>query len=159
MAKINNDTLAGLIMLAYSLVHVFYLTPDQVELHQKDVLLAMSPRLFCYVTGGTLAFLSAILVFISLSPKSQAAAAKAPASSWQPLNRGLFCTAVACAYAALAGVLGLFVSTAIIMIALLFFFGVRNWFGILLFQVVILGSLYLFFVKALKVVMPDGLLF
>ena len=159
MVKINNDTLAGLIMLAYSLVHIFYLTPDQVELHQRDILLAMSPRLFCYITAGTLALLSVILILMSVSPKSRAAAAEAPATPWQPLIRGLFCTAIACAYAALAGVLGFFASTVLTMIVLLFFFGVRNWYGILLFLVVIMGFLYLFFVKALKVVMPDGLLY
>ena len=73
--------------------------------------------------------------------------------------RGLFCTAVACAYALLAGVLGFFVSTILAMIALLLYFGVRSWPGILLFLVVVLGFLYLFFVEALRVVMPDGLLY
>jgi hypothetical protein len=159
MAKINNDTLAGLILLAYSLIHIFYLTPDQVELHQNDTMLALSPRLFCYITAGTLAVLSTILIFMSLSPKSQKQAAEAAATSWQPFMRGLFCTAVACAYAALASVLGFFVSTAIAMIALLLYFGVRSWAGILVFLVIILGFLYLFFVEALKVVMPEGLLY
>lgn len=159
MAKINNDTLAGLIFLAYSLIHIFFLTPDQVELHQNDTVAALSPRLFCYITAGTLAVLSAILIIMSLSPKSQKEAAEATASSWRPFMRGVFCTAVACAYAALASVLGFFVSTAIAMIVLLLYFGVRSWSGILLFLVVILGFLYLFFVEALKVVMPDGLLY
>lgn len=159
MAKINNDTLAGFIFLAYSLIHIFILTPDQVEMHQEVALAAMSPRLFCYITAGTLAVLSAALIFLSLSPKSRAAGAGEGASSWQPLMRGLFCTAVAAAYATLAGVLGFFVSTALAMIALLLYFGVRSWSGILIFMTVVLGFLYLFFVKALKVVMPDGLLF
>ena len=157
MAKINNDTLIGFVLLLYSLIHIFYLTPDQVELHQNDAVLAMSPRLFCYITAGTLAFLSAVLIGLSLTPGGQKAAASP--SSWRPLMRGLFCTAVACAYALLAGVLGFFVSTILAMIALLLYFGVRSWPGILLFLVVVLGFLYLFFVEALRVVMPDGLLY
>jgi MFS family permease len=159
MAKINNDTIAGFIMLAYSLIHIFYLTPDQVEMHQSNTVLAMSPRLFCYITAGTLGVLSAVLITMSFSPKSQKAAADAKTPSWEPLMRGLFCTAIACAYVAMASVLGFFVSTTLAMIVLLFYFGVKNWKGILLFLVVVLGFLYLFFVKALKVVMPDGLLF
>jgi hypothetical protein len=111
MAKINNDTWAGFIMLAYSLIHIFYLTPDQVEMHQSDTLLALSPRLFCYITAGTLGVLSAVLITMSFSPKSQKAAADAKAPSWEPLMRGLFCTAMACAYVAWRSVLGFFVST------------------------------------------------
>ena len=158
MAKLNNDTLAGLIMLVYSLIHIFYLTPDQVELHQNDVLLALSPRLFCYITAGLLGGLSTLLVILSLTPKGQATAA-APAASWQPLMRGLFSTAMACAYALLASFLGFFVSTALAMTVFLIYFGVRNWSGILLFLVIVLGFIYLLFVEALKVVMPDGLLY
>lgn len=159
MVKANKDALAGFIMLAYSLIHIFYLTPVQVELHQNDTVLALSPRLFCYITAGTLACLSATLLFMSLSPKGRRAAAQAPPTSWQPLMRGLFCSALACAYVALASVLGFFVSTALAMVVFLIYFGVRSWSGILVFLVIVLGFIYLFFVQALKVVMPEGLFF
>lgn len=159
MAKINDDTLAGLILLAYSLVHIFYLTPDQVELHLHDTVLVMSPRFFCYVTAGILAILSAVLIFLSLRPKGQKAAAEAPVTSWKPFMRGMFCTALSCAYVLLASILGFFASTALAMVAFLLYFGVRDWLGILIFLVIILGSIYLFFVQALKVVMPEGLLY
>lgn len=159
MAKLNNDTWAGLVLLAFSLVQIFYLTPSQVELHRDFTSLALSPRLFCYITGGTLAFLSAILIFLSLRENGRMEAMAAPSRSWQPLMRGLFSTAVACAYVALAQYLGFFVSTALAMIVFLIYFGVRKWTGILLFLVIILGFIYLLFVQALKVIMPDGLLF
>ena len=155
--RINNDTIAGIIMLVYSLFHIFYLTPDQVELHQNDTLLALSPRLFCYITAGILTGLSSILIILSLTPKGQEAAVSN--SSWRPLMRGLCCTAMACAYVAMASVLGVFVSTALAMIAFLYYFGVRNWLGIALFLLVVLGFIYLLFIEALKVVMPEGLLF
>ena len=45
------------------------------------------------------------------------------------------------------------------MTVFLIYFGVKNWWGILLFLVIVLGFIYLLFVQALKVVMPDGLLF
>jgi hypothetical protein len=73
--------------------------------------------------------------------------------------RGLFSTAMACAYVALAHYIGFFVSTALAMTVFLIYFGVKKWSGILLFLFVVLGFIYLLFVKALKVVMPDGLLF
>lgn len=159
MAKLNNDTWAGLVMLVYSLIHIFYLTPSQVELHRDFTSLALSPRLFCYITGGLLAGLSAILVFLSLRKNGRAEAMAAPSRSWQPLMRGLFSTAMACVYVALAQYLGFFVSTALAMIVFLIYFGVKRWSGILLFLIVVLGFIYLLFVQALKVVMPDGLLF
>ena len=155
MARLSNDTLAGIIMLAYSIFHIFYLTPDQVELHQNDTLLALSPRLFCYITAGLLALLSTVLLLLSLRQKRPSGSA----ASWQPLLRGLFSTAMACVYVLLADVLGIFVSTALAMIVFLIYFGVKNWAGILLFLVVVLGFIYLLFVEALQVVMPDGLLF
>jgi hypothetical protein len=90
MAKINNDTIAGFIMLAYSLIHIFYLTPDQVEMHQSNTVLAMSPRLFCYITAGTLGVLSAVLITMSFSPKSQKAAADAKTSILGAAHAGPF---------------------------------------------------------------------
>ena len=159
MAKVNNDILASFIMLAYALFHIFYLTPDQVELHQHDTTLALSPRFFCYITAALLAGLSTILVFLSFRKKSRMGAVRESATSWQPLMRGLFSTAIACVYVLLASVIGFFVSTALAMIVFLIYFGVRNWAGILIFLVVVLGFIYLLFIEALKVVMPDGLLF
>lgn len=159
MVKFNNDTIAGSILLVFSLVLAFYITPNQVELHRNIVLLALSPRLFCYITAATLGVLSAVLIYFSLKKDAQAAAAAAPPTPWQPLLRGLFSAAVACVYALLAGVLGLFVSTALAMTVFLIYFGVRRWSGILLFLFIVLGFIYLLFVQALKVVMPDGLLY
>lgn len=159
MSKINNDTLSGLALLAFSLIHLFYITPNQVELHRSGMALAMSPRLFCYITGGVLCGLSALLVVLSFQKTARERALANTPTSWQPLMRGLFSTAMAFVYVILANYLGFFVSTAIAMTIFLIYFGVKKWSGILLFQVVILGFIYLLFVKALKVVMPDGLLF
>ncbi len=159
MAKFNNDTWAGLIMLVFSLVLAFYITPNQVELHRNIQLLALSPRLFCYITAGLLGVLSAVLVFLSFKKEAQESAAANRYNSWQPLMRGLFSTAVACVYALLSGILGIFVSTALAMTVFLIYFGVRQWKGMLLFLFIVLGFIYLLFVQALKVVMPDGLFY
>lgn len=158
MAKLNRDSIAGLILLAFSLVLIFYLTPDQVESH-GDVLPALNPRMFCYLTGGLLAVLSLILIIVSMKKNKQAADSAAQPTSWEPLCRGLICTAVAGLYIASANFLGFFVSTALAMTIFLIYFGVKKWSGILLFLVVVLGFIYLLFVQALKVVMPDGLFF
>ena len=160
MSKISNDTLAGLVLLVYSLIHIFYITPNQVELHLNDTVLALSPRLFCYITGGLLSGLSAILLIQSIRKNGRGKTEEtAEPTSWQPLMRGLFSAAMACAYVALASLLGFFAATALAMTVFLIYFGVRRWSGILLFLFVVLGFIYLLFVKALKVVMPDGLLF
>lgn len=158
MVNFNRDSIAGLVLLIFSLIFIFYITPDQVEMH-KSVAMALSPRLFCYLTGGLLAMLSVILILLSLKKGGLAATGETRQTSWTPLFRGLLCTAIACAYAALAGLLGFFVSTALAMTVFLVYFGVKKWAGILLFLIIVLGFIYLLFVEALKVVMPDGLFF
>jgi len=157
MTVLNRDNIAGLILLVFSLILAFYLTPDQVESH-GNVPAALSARLFCYITAGLLGVLSLILVIVSLKKNGQAAAETRPAS-WEPLLRGLVCTAIASAYVALASLLGFFVSTALVMAIFLIYFGVKKWSGIMLFLIIVLGFIYLLFVEGLKVVMPDGLFF
>ena len=106
MERLNKDTLAGLVLLAFSLVHLFYIIPNQVEMHRSDATLALSPRLFCYITGGLLAGLAAVLILASLRRRGQTDPPEGSPDSWQPLLRGLFSTAMACAYVILAGLLG-----------------------------------------------------
>ena len=158
MVKLNRDSIAGLILLAFSLILAFYLTPNQVESH-RSVSAALSPRLFCYLTAGLLGMLSMILIFVSLKKKGQIAAAESHQNSWEPITRGLVCTVIAGVYIAMADLLGFFVSTAFTMTIFLIYFGVKKWSGILLFLVIVLGFIYLLFVVALKVVMPDGIFF
>lgn len=157
MAKLNRDTIAGLILVAFSLILAFYLTPAQVETHGSAPA-ALSARLFCYITAGLLGVLSLILTIGSIRKSGRAVVETEP-KSWEPLIRGLSCTAVATIYVALSGVLGFFVSTALAMAVFLIYFGVRKWSGILLFLIIVLGFIYLLFVEGLKVMMPDGLLF
>lgn len=158
MVKFNRDATAGLILLVFSLILAFYLTPNHVE-SRGDGPLALSPTLFCYLTSGLLGALSLILVFTSLKQNVETDVAETGPGSWEPFIRGLICTAIACLYIAGADILGFFVSTAVTMTVFLIYFGVRKWIGILLFQVIILGFIYLLFIRALKVVMPDGLFF
>ena len=157
MAKLNRDGIAGLILLAFSLILAFYLTPTQVEM-QGQVPPALSPRLFCYIMSGLLAVLSLALLVVSLKSDAKVAAGEQQAS-WEPLVRGLLCSAIAAVYIALSGVLGFFVSTALAMTVFLVYFGVRKWRGIGLFLIIILGFIYLLFIEGLKVVMPDALFF
>ena len=158
MARINRDTIAGGILLAFSLILAFYLTPDQVE-YRANVPAALSARLFCYITAGLLGMLSLVLIIMSLRKNGQTAAAQGAHTSWEPIIRGALCTVVSAVYVALSSVLGFFTSTALAMIVFLLYFGVKKWTGILLFLVIILGFIYLLFVEALKVAMPDGLFF
>ena len=158
MVKFNRDNIAGLVLLVFSLILAFYLTPNHVESRSGGPL-ALSPRLFCYLTSGLLAVLSLILTFSNLKRNAETAVAETRLNSWEPIIRGLICTAIACLYVAMADILGFFVSTALAMTVFLIYFGVRKWSGILLFQIVVLGFIYLLFIKALKVVMPDGILF
>lgn len=158
MVKLNRDSISGLILLAFSLILAFYLTPNQVESH-GSVPAALSPRLFCYLTSGLLGMLSMMLIVVSLKDSGRTNAGASQYSSWEPIARGMICAFVACVYIAMSASLGFFVSTALAMIIFLVYFGVKKWWGILLFLIVLLGFIYLLFVQALKVVMPDGILF
>ncbi len=157
MVKLNRDTISGLILVAFSLILAFYLTPAQVESH-GNVPAALSARLFCYITAGLLGFLALIMTIGSLRKSEQAAGETEP-KSWEPLIRGLICTGIAAVYVALADVLGFFISTALAMAVFLVYFDVKKWSGILVFLIIVLGFIYLLFVKGLKVMMPDGILF
>ena len=86
MAKLNRDNIAGLIMLVFSLVLIFYITPEQVESH-GNVPMALSARSFCYITGALLAILSLILIITSSKKSAQAIIAKSENPSWEPLIR------------------------------------------------------------------------
>ncbi|WP_024333017.1 tripartite tricarboxylate transporter TctB family protein [Desulfotignum balticum] len=158
MVKLNRDSIAGLVLLAFSLILAFYLTPNHVESH-GSVPAALSPRLFCYLTSGLLGMLSIMLIATSLKNSGRNGTGTIRYSSWEPITRGLICTVVACVYIAMSGYIGFFASTALAMIIFLVYFGVKKWWGILLFLIVLLGFIYLLFVQALKVNMPDGILF
>lgn len=158
MVKFNRDTIAGLILLAFSLILAFYLTPRHVEARWGGPI-ALSPRLFCYLTAGLLGILSLILTVSNLKKNGETTAVESHQRSWEPIIRGVICTAVACVYVAMANILGFFFSTALAMTVFLVYFGVKKWWGILAFQVIILGFIYLLFIKALKVVMPEGIFF
>ncbi len=158
MVKLNRDSIAGLVLLTFSLILAFYLTPNHVETH-GNVPAALSPRLFCYLTSGLLGILSTMLIVVSLKNSVLTNTGESSYKSWEPITRGLICTAVACAYIAMSDSIGFFVSTALAMVIFLVYFGVKKWWGILLFLTVLLGFIYLLFVQALKVVMPAGLLF
>jgi hypothetical protein len=152
MAFLKRDVFAGLILVAFSLLLFFVLIPNQVD-PQAGGPIALSPRLFCYVTAFLLLALSLNLTLSALRSDEKEEEQKGTS-----LLRATIAVVVAAAYVAGISILGYFTSTALALLFFLFFFGAKSMKSVLLFLLVMLPFIYLLFVKGLKVILPEGLI-
>ena len=151
MAFLKRDVFAGLILMAFSLLLFFVLIPNQVEPAAGGPI-ALSPRLFCYVTAFLLLALS-----INLTLSALRSAEEAEEQTGNSLVRAAIAVVVSSVYVAGISFLGYFASTALALLFFLFFFGAKEIKTVFLFLLVILPFIYLLFVKGLKVILPEGL--
>lgn len=155
----HRDTIAGLFFTVMSLFLLFILIPLQTEPSEGD-LIALSPRLFCDISGYLLLFLSIILTLSSIRKAvGDGETDKPELVSTDFLVRGGMSVLVSFIYVMVMPKLGYFVSTTITMIFFLWFFGVKEIKGGVVFLVIILPFVYLLFVLGLKVLLPSGVAF
>lgn len=155
----HRDTIAGLFFIVVSLFLLFVLIPLQTEPNEAGPI-ALSPRLFCDISGYLLLFLSVILTFSSIRKTASDEEADRPKLiSTDFLVRGGMAVLVSFIYVMVMPKLGYFVSTTITMIFFLWFFGVREVKGFTVFLVIILPFVYVLFVLGLKVLLPSGVAF
>jgi len=159
MAWLKKDVIVGLALALSALMLHLVIIPAQVAPSPGGPI-ALSPRLFCHITAALLLILSLNLTVVGLKSNDTGDDSAAPATDpWRVYVRGFIAVAGSAGYIVLISYAGYFVSTAIAMSFFLFFFGAKNWKGIVAFQLVILPFIYALFVKALKVVLPDGFFF
>lgn len=156
MSRLRNDVISGLVLLVFALSLHLIIIPAQVASHGEGPV-ALSPRLFCHITAFLLLVLSLALVISGL--RDQRPQQRAGRSEFAyKVSRGGSAILLSVLYILAMEPLGYFVSTTGFMALFLWFSGVRSWKGGLVFLAVILPFIYLLFVKALKVILPSGLL-
>ena len=151
----NKDVISGLVLTVFAALLYLVIIPNQVEYNEGGPI-ALSPRLFCQITAILLLVLSASLVVIGLRAKPEEGAD--PATKGHPFVRGSIAVAVSALYVVLITYLGYFSSTILVMLFFLRFFGSKSWKVGLLFIFAIVPFIYVLFVIALKVIVPEGLL-
>jgi putative tricarboxylic transport membrane protein len=155
----HRDTIAGLFFTVISLLLLFVLIPYQIETSEGGPI-ALSPRLFCEISGYLLFFLSVMLTFSSICNVSKDKKTKEDVFiNTDILIRGGVAVLVSFIYVLIMPKLGYFISTAMTMIFFLCFFGVRNIKGFTFFLLIILPFIYVLFVLGLKVILPSGVFF
>lgn len=155
----HRDTIAGLLFTVISLFLLFILIPLQTEPSEGGPI-ALSPRLFCDISGYLLLLLSVILTVSSVRKVVGDKKADKPKQiSTDFLVRGGMAVLVSFIYVMVMPKLGYFVSTTITMIFFLWFFGVREIKGFTVFLVIILPFVYVLFELGLKVLLPSGVVF
>ncbi len=157
-AYINRDSIAGIFFTVFSLFLLFVLIPLQVAPSEGGPV-ALSPRLFCYITGTLLLLLSISLCWSSITEQRKNND-DLPQELINPeqLRRGFISVVISSVYILLLGVLGYFVSTSLTMMFFLWSFGVRKWLACLVFLLILLPFIYALFVLALKVMLPTGIM-
>lgn len=154
MLRLNQDVISGAGLALFAALLYLVIIPNQVE-YSGTGPLALSPRLFCQITAVLLLILSLSLLVIGLRAKPEEEE-KAEATG-HPLVRGAIAVALSALYVVLITYLGYFSSTILVMLFFLRFFGSKSWKAELLFLFIVIPFIYVLFVIALKVVLPEGL--
>jgi hypothetical protein len=157
MLSAKRDVISGAALAIFSALLYLVIIPAEVE-HSEAGPLALSPRLFCDIIAILLLILSVSLLLIGLRAKPEDEELADPEAKGHPLVRGGIAVAVSALYVVLITYMGYFSSTILVMIFFLRFFGAQSWKNGLLFLFVIIPFIYVLFVIALKVVVPEGLL-
>lgn len=156
MSRLRNEVMSGLILLAFALALHFVIIPAQVSSVNEGPV-ALSPSLFCHITAFLLLILSCSLVVSGLMDK-RPPGNRDMSQLGYTAGRSAAAVIFSVLYIVAMEVLGYFSSTVIFMIFFLWFSGVRSWKGGALFLAVILPFIYFLFVKALKVILPSGMM-
>lgn len=156
MTRLRNDLISGLILLVFALALHLFIIPAQVE-PMNEGPIALSPGLFCHITAFLLLILSLCLVLSGLKD-GQTPDTRDRAQFIYTASRGAGAMLLSVLYILAMETLGYFASTIVFMSVFLWFAGVRSWKGGAVFLAAVLSFIYLLFVKALKVILPAGLM-
>ncbi|MBW2598980.1 MAG: tripartite tricarboxylate transporter TctB family protein [Deltaproteobacteria bacterium] len=157
------DVLTGLLLFILSVIFYFFVLPYQVD--DPTGPLALSPAIFCKVITVVLVFLSLLLVIINLFPKLSPSedtvdsdSDTSPGLSNVDQKKVVVTIITAFLYIFMIQYLGFFVSTALVMIFLMIYYGHRKWTHIFLVLIIVLSFIYTLFVLGLRVLLPSGIL-
>lgn len=156
MSRFNKDVISGLILIVFALSLHLFIIPAQVQSMNQGPI-ALSPSLFCHITAFMLLVLALGLVISGFKIDKPSTPTDRKEITYT-VSRGAAAVLFSVLYVSAMEPLGYFVSTIAFMALFLWFSGVKSWKGAFLFLAVILPFIYLLFVKALKVILPTGLI-
>ena len=156
MSRLNKDIISGLVLLVFALSLHLLIIPAQVQ-HMSEGPIALSPSLFCHITAFMLLVLALSLVIAGFRAGKPSSPADGKGIAYS-LSRGAAAVLLSVLYVAAMEPIGYFASTIAFMAIFLWFSGVKSWKGGVLFLAAVLPFIYLLFVKALKVMLPTGLI-
>lgn len=156
MSRLNKDIISGTILLVFALSLHLLIIPAQVQ-SMNEGPIALSPSLFCHITAFLLLVLALGLVISGFRAGSPSKSADQENITYA-VFRGVTAVLLCVCYVAAMEPVGYFTSTIAFMAVFLWFSGVKSWKGGVLFLTAVLPFIYLLFVKALKVILPTGLM-
>lgn len=149
------DALTGLLLLILWIYTYLFVIPAQTEDGPPGII-ALSPAFFCELITILLIFLSFLLIVFSILHKNNLSVVEETEKS----DRKKLALAVASIilYTYLLDIIGFFVSSIAIMLFLMIIFEYRKWIQVVISLAIVTIFIYVMFFKALKVVLPTGLL-
>jgi len=162
--KINKiEFLTGVFLFLLSIIFYLFVLPHQVD--DPSGPLALSPAIFCKVITIVLIFLSLLLTIFNLFPRinlSENCGDNGSDTSSGLSNvdqkKVIITIITSILYIFMMQCLGFFVSTTIVMLFLMIYYGHRKWTHISIVLVIVLSFIYVLFVLGLRVLLPSGIL-
>lgn len=157
MKERHKDILSAVLLLAFASFAHLYVVPNYIEEMEDHALMCLSPAFFPLLAIAIIALLSALLL-----AKTLFMAREVEEEPWLSREEELqvyiaFCAATFFIF--MLKYFGFLISTPVLLAILFFAQGIRNPLKIGVISLVVTASVYLFFEKIMKVVLPQGNLF
>ena len=151
------EIITGIIFLIYSVVYVFYITPNFVtnpmsDASQETMAWTLRPEALPYLNIGIFVIFSLIMLFEAFRSNSSEIFGLTSGS----LGKLCFVIFWAFLYTYLLPIFGFLLLSPVFMMVLISAFGLRNW--ILVFSISIAMPLFmeLFFFQMFQIILPEG---
>jgi len=157
MKERHKDILSAVLLLALASFAYLYVVPNYIEKMEGHALMCLSPAFFPLLAIAIIALLSALLL-----AKTLFMAREVEEEPWLSRKEELqvyiaFCTATFFIF--MLKYFSFLISTPVLLAILFFAQGIRNPLKIGVISLIVTASVYLFFEKIMKVVLPQGNLF
>jgi putative tricarboxylic transport membrane protein len=152
MAK---DFYLGLILLAFALILLLWLTPTYVSGPLVQSHLKLRPNTFPNLIAYVLAFLAILLIYNSPRSSKDGTRIEDKRFSWFII----FCLIILFAYYLGVQVIGMLPASIVIMFVLMRLYGLKSWVLSIIIAVILPCILFFFFEKVAQVPIPRGIFF
>ena len=149
------DFYLGLILLAFALILLLWLTPTYVSGPLVQSHLKIRPNTFPNLITYVLALLAILLMYNSPRTRKDTTRVEDKRFSWFMI----LCLSILFVYYLGVRVIGMLPASIIVLFVLMRVYGFKSWFLSILFSLVLPFFLFIFFEKLAQVYIPRGILF